>query len=273
MLDGPRSLVRQEARDAIFSKKALLALKVKSSTPNPSSMLDEKAEYVSALFSGIPREYDQLLWMLTLRQDARWRKVAIRASGLTPPARILDLATGTGVFAYDWIDALGPGLSAVALDLTPAMLRHAARVRKDRGQNDPVSFVCGRTETLPFPNGHFDAASIGLALRNLSSLGASFSEMARVVRPGGRVLSIDFTRPPHPLFRRIYYLYLCRGLPAIGRAISPEWEQTFEYLWRSILNFKNVKEVLAIMENIGLKNVYARPLTGGIATLLAGTRP
>ena len=236
-------------------------------------MLDQKAEFVRALFSGIPREYDQLLWMLTFRQDVRWRRRAIRAAGVTPPARILDLATGTGIFAYDWIDALGPGLEVVALDLTSAMLRHAIQVRRERGRNDPIAFVCGRTEMLPFPDEHFDAVSIGLALRNLSCLEASFAEMARVIRPGGRVLSVDFTRPPHPLFRHIYYLYLCRGLPAIGRAISPEWEKTFDYLWRSILNFRGVEEVVAAMEGAGLKNVQACPLTGGIATLLVGARP
>ena len=236
-------------------------------------MLDQKGEYVRALVSGIPFEYDQLLWMLTFRQDVRWRRRAILASGLTPPAHILDLATGTGIFAYDWLDTLGPGLDIVALDLTPAMLQYAAGIRNARGQNDPVAFVCGRTETLPFPDERFDAVSIGLALRNLSCLEASFAEMARVVRPGGTVLSVDFTRPAHPLFRRLYYLYLCKGLPAIGRAISPEWNETFEYLWRSILNFRNVDDVAGTMEAAGLKSVETHPLTGGIATLLIGTRP
>lgn len=236
-------------------------------------MLDEKAEYVRNLFSGVPNEYDLLLWMLTFRQDGRWRRRAIRAAGIAPPARVLDLATGTGVFAYDWIDALGPGLHVTALDLTLPMLRYAAQVRQERGRRDPIALVCGRTETLPFPDASFDAVSIGLALRNLSSLEASFSEMARVVRPGGRVLSVDFTRPQNPLFRRLYYLYLCRTLPAIGRAVSPEWHRTFEYLWRSILAFREVEGVMAAMQAAGFTDVQARPLTGGIATLLTGVRP
>ena len=236
-------------------------------------MLDKKAEYVRALFGGIPREYDKLLGLLTFGQDGRWRRKAIQASGLTPPARILDLATGTGIFAYEWIDRLGPDLEIIALDITPGMLDQSMKVQNDRGGTDPLHFVCGRTETLPFPDEHFDGVSIGLALRNLSSLEASFAEMARVVRPAGKVLSVDFTRPANPLFRRLYYPYLCRGLPAIGRALSPEWDETFEYLWRSILNFREIGEVTDVMMRAGLKDIEAHSLTGGIATLLMGTRP
>ena len=236
-------------------------------------MLEEKAEFLRTLFSGVPDEYDQLLRLLTFRQDSRWRRRAMWKSGIKPPAQILDLATGTGIFAYDWIDTLGPSVKVVALDLTVAMLQRANQVRKRRGRNDRLSLVCGATEGLPFPDERFDAASIGLALRNLSSLERSFSEMARVVRPGGKIISIDFTRPSSPLVGRIYYPYLCRGLPAIGRAISPEWEATFEYLWRSILDFKSVEEVISTLDRVGLKEVESYSLTCGIATLMVGTRP
>jgi demethylmenaquinone methyltransferase/2-methoxy-6-polyprenyl-1,4-benzoquinol methylase len=234
-------------------------------------MLDKKAKYVRDLFSGIPSEYDQLLWMLTLRQDAHWRSCAIREFELEPPARVLDLATGTGVFAFEWIDKY-PDVAVTALDITPSMLVHARRVQRRRDRDDSITFVCGRTETLPFPDAHFNAVSIGLALRNLSNLESSFAEMARVVRTGGKVLSVDFTRPENPLIRRIYYLYLCKTLPLIGRTISPEWEETFEYLWRSILRFRAVNDVVGVMVNAGLQDVQVRPLTCGIATLIVGTR-
>lgn len=236
-------------------------------------LLEEKAEFLRALFSSIPDEYDQFLRVLTCRQDARWRRKAIRKSEINPPAQILDLATGTGIFAFDWIDALGPSVKVVALDLTAAMLEQANQVRERRRRNDRLSLICGVTESLPFPDERFDAVSIGLALRNLSSLERSFSEMARVVRPGGKIISIDFTRPANPLVSRIYYPYLCKGLPAIGRAISPEWEDTFEYLWRSIMNFKSVGEVISTLDRIGLKEIDSHSLTCGIATLIVGTRP
>lgn len=234
--------------------------------------MDRKAEFVRRLFAGIPAEYDQLLWMLTLRQDVRWRRKAIRTADVAPGAHVLDLATGTGVFAFDWIDRV-PGCRVTALDITPAMLAHARRVLASRGSVDPVDFVGGRTESLPFPDRSFDAVSIGLALRNLSDLEASFCEMARVLRPGGRVVSVDFTRPGNALFRRVYYLYLCRGLPAVGRAVSREWDTTFEYLWRSILRFRPVDAVVDALREAGFVDIRAQPLTGGIATLLSGRRP
>ncbi len=234
--------------------------------------MDAKAEFVRRLFAGIPAEYDQLLWMLTLRQDVRWRRKAIRMADVASGAHILDLATGTGVFAFDWIDRV-PGCRVTALDITAAMLVHARRVLASRGAVDPVGFVGGRTESLPFPDRSFDVVSIGLALRNLSDLETSFREMARVLRPGGRFVSVDFTRPHNALFRRIYYLYLCRGLPAVGRLVSREWDTTFEYLWRSILRFRPVDEVVDALQDAGLVDIRARPLSGGIATLLSGTRP
>jgi demethylmenaquinone methyltransferase/2-methoxy-6-polyprenyl-1,4-benzoquinol methylase len=231
--------------------------------------MDEKATFVRKLFSGIPSEYDQLLRWLTLGQDGRWRRLGIDTARLSSDARVLDLATGTGVFAFDWVER--QNASVIALDITPAMLHHAKSVDAKRNYALPVRFVGGRTESLPFPDDRFDAISIGLALRNLTDLGASFREMARVLKPGGRLISIDFTRP-HWLIQRAYYLYLCRGLPAIGRAISPEWDDTFEYLWRSILRFHEVPHVVDTVKAAGFHKVATRSLTGGIATLISGTR-
>ncbi len=232
--------------------------------------MDEKATFVQTLFAGIPAEYDRLLGLLTFGQDGRWRRVAIDAADVIPGSNVLDLATGTGVFAFEWVDRCK--VEVAALDITPAMLHHARSVRLSREVRPSVRFVGGRTESLPFANDQFDVVSIGLALRNLTDLPASFQEMARVLRPGGRVVSIDFTRP-HRLLRRVYYPYLCRGLPAIGRAISPEWDDTFEYLWRSILRFHEVAHVVDALGAAGFRDITARPLTGGIATLIVGTHP
>ena len=111
-------------------------------------------------------------------------------------------------------------------------------------------------------------------MHNLMRWGVADRELAewrRVLKPGGRLISIDFTRP-HWLIQRAYYLYLCRGLPAIGRAISPEWDDTFEYLWRSILRFHEVPHVVDTVKAAGFHKVATRSLTGGIATLISGTR-
>lgn len=231
--------------------------------------MDEKATFIRKLFSGIPSEYDTLLRWLTLFQDGRWRRLGIDTAHVSSGARVLDLATGTGVFAFDWVDRQKSNV--VALDITQGMLHHAKAVGSKRDDGSPVRFVGGRTEALPFPDHRFDAVSIGLALRNLTDIGASFREMARVLKTGGRFISIDFTRP-HRLLRRAYYLYLCRGLPAIGRVVSPEWDDTFEYLWRSILRFHDVSHVVETVKASGFEDVTARSLTGGIATLISGTR-
>lgn len=229
--------------------------------------MDLKATYVRALFSGVPKEYDRLLQILTFGQDARWRRLAIEAAAPPEGGRVLDLATGTGVFAFDWVDRMP--VSVTALDLTPAMLRHAATQCTEQGCTS-LELVNGRTESLPFPDRAFDAVSIGLALRNLTDLEASFSEMARVLKPGGRMVSVDFTRPSLSVFRHIYYLYLCHGLPAVGRTVSQEWEATFEWLWRSILRFYDVETVVDLIRRAGFRRVTIRSLTGGIATMIVG---
>ncbi len=233
---------------------------------------DRKAKLARRLFSGVTNEYDSLLWLLTFAMDRHWRRTIVKRSGIDSGTKVLDIATGTGLLAFDLAKCAGSDGKVVGLDLTMNMLRKAKAVREKRGHPQRVEFVTGRAEHLPFRADTFECATISLGLRNVSNVRETFEEMRCVVRSGGSVISLDFTRPPNRLLRKIYYFYLLKVLPIIGRLVSAEWHDIFEYLGRSILEFYPVEEVEAIMKQAGLQNIERHSLTGGVVTFFIGTK-
>jgi demethylmenaquinone methyltransferase / 2-methoxy-6-polyprenyl-1,4-benzoquinol methylase len=235
-------------------------------------VFDAKARYVRTLFSNVPLEYDILLGLLTFAQDRRWRSYVVERANPANGLPVLDVATGTGLLAANFARSVPDASYVVGVDLTLSMLK-TARVRlRSKNLNTKVDWVLARAENLPFRDGSFGAASISLALRNVSDAQRTFHEMSQATRSGGTVISLDFTRPTNHLFRVFYYDYLLGLFPLFGRMVSEAWGRTLSYLGRSILRARTGEQIASILSSEGLLNARADPLTAGIVCAVYGKK-
>ncbi|WP_375493743.1 demethylmenaquinone methyltransferase [uncultured Jatrophihabitans sp.] len=222
--------------------------------------LDKQPRDVARMFDGVARRYDATNTVLSFAQDRRWRRRTRQCLELRPGQRVLDLAAGTGVST---VELARGGLRAVACDFSLGMLQAGrARARRRRA----VPFVAGDAMHLPFRDATFDAVVISFGLRNVNDVGAGLREMARVVRPGGRLVVCEFSRPTWRPFRVIYLNYLMRALPALARRVSSNPE-AYVYLAESIRAWPAQHELAAVIADSGWRAVRHRNLTGGIVAL------
>lgn len=223
------------------------------------------------MFAGIARRYDLLNHLLSANVDQRWRRLVARRLKERLPragASVLDVACGTGDLSLAIAEATGARVTGT--DFCRPMLEIAARKAETRQASLP--FVEGDALSLPFADARFDAVSIAFGLRNLSSVARGLSELLRVLKPGGRVAILEFSRPVVPGFRALFQFYFTRVLPRIGGMVSGS-QGAYEYLPDSVSRFPDQKRLAAMMREAGFVEVEYQNLTGGIAALHLGTRP
>jgi demethylmenaquinone methyltransferase/2-methoxy-6-polyprenyl-1,4-benzoquinol methylase len=230
-------------------------------------MSRDKRTFVRKMFADIAARYDLLNDVLSFGLDRRWRAFAV--SKCHRGGLVLDLATGTGDMARDIVRRCRPE-KVVGLDFSPEMLAGARR-KLAKHPFEPIELVLGDALNLPFPDATFDSVTIGYALRNVTSLERLFAEMARVLKAGGRAISLELTRPDSPLVRRLYYLHLCHIAPFVGGIISGN-RAAYKYLPDSILAFPPPEEVAGIMKKAGLAKVEIYRLFLGAATVCVATK-
>jgi demethylmenaquinone methyltransferase / 2-methoxy-6-polyprenyl-1,4-benzoquinol methylase len=226
------------------------------------------------LFAGLPRHYDRVGAVLSFGQDPRWRKAMVGAVEARPGERVLDVATGTGLVAQALVRRYG--CTVVGLDQSAAMLEAArARLARDAALRRRVSLVEGEAERLPFADGEFDHVTFTYLLRYVDDPAATLRELARVVRRGGRVASLEFGVPTSPLWRPLWTFYTRRGLPALGRLVSREWRETGDFLARSIPEFYArypLDEVVGYWSDAGIDSVHVKRMSLGGGVVIWGTR-
>jgi demethylmenaquinone methyltransferase/2-methoxy-6-polyprenyl-1,4-benzoquinol methylase len=234
----------------------------------------ERKRHALELFAGLPRHYDRVAAVLSFGQDPRWRRAMVGAIGARPGERVLDVATGTGLVAQELVRRYG--CSVVGLDQSAAMLDAArGRLTRDAALAQRVSLVVGEAERLPFADGEFDHLTFTYLLRYVDDPGATMREFARVVRPGGRVASLEFAVPASPLWRTLWRAYVGVGLPALGRLVSREWRDTGRFLARSIPEFyarHPGEQVARLWSEAGIGAVQVRPMSVGGGVVMWGTR-
>jgi demethylmenaquinone methyltransferase / 2-methoxy-6-polyprenyl-1,4-benzoquinol methylase len=235
-------------------------------------VFDAKARYVRSLFSNVPLEYDILLGLLTFAQDRRWRAYVVQQARPSNGQPMLDVATGTGLLAADFARSASLTGYVVGVDLTLSMLKTARLRLQSKRLGTKVDWVLARAENLPFRNESFGAASISLALRNVSDAQKTFSEMSRSTGPGGVVISLDFTRPTNRLFQLFYYDYLLGLFPLFGRMVSEAWGRTLSYLGRSILRARTGDQIVNLLLREGLVDAKSVPLTAGVVCAVYGRK-
>jgi demethylmenaquinone methyltransferase/2-methoxy-6-polyprenyl-1,4-benzoquinol methylase len=225
------------------------------------------------LFRGLPRWYDLLSSVLSFRQDPRWRRALVSAVAPGPGDRVLDVATGTGMVAAELL-ARGD-CSVVGLDQSAEMLS-AARTRFAAAPDGArMELIEGQAEELPFADESFDALTFTYLLRYVEDPRATVRELARVVRPGGRVASLEFGIPPWPPARAAWRLYTAIGLPTLGRIASREWGEVGRFLGPSITGFYEHHPVARIVEywhEAGLEDVEVRRMSLGGGIVMSATK-
>jgi demethylmenaquinone methyltransferase / 2-methoxy-6-polyprenyl-1,4-benzoquinol methylase len=214
-----------------------------------------KRQYVRSLFATIADRYDFITIALSYGQDRRWKGRLVDLASVIPGCRALDLATGTGDIAF----ALAArGANVVGMDITYRMIQLARA--KQAGQ-----FVVGDMLALPFPPASFDLVTTGYGLRNVPDLAAAMDEIARVLRPGGRLLALDFNRPSHALVRGLYLAYLTAVGSALGWILHRD-PDTYRYIPASIRNYPGAQAVARLLEQRGFATAkYYRVLAGLMA--------
>ena len=232
--------------------------------------MSEKATDVQQMFTAIAGKYDLLNSLLSFGRDRAWRKFAISKCSLRPGELALDVATGTGEVARILAQHYS-GIKIVGVDFCLEMLARARAKLATSPDGRRIQLIPGDALRLPFPDSTFDCVTIGFALRNVTDIASAFGEMARVVKPGGRVVSLELTRPSSRVVRAIYYFYIFRIAPHIGGLISGR-RKAYTYLPESILEFPSPEEVKRIMTEGGLEKVETYRLTFGAATVHVGIK-
>ncbi len=225
------------------------------------------------LFSGLPRRYDTLSAALSFGQDPRWRRALVRGLEPREGERVLDVATGTGMVAAELLARAR--CAVVGVDQSPQMLA-AARARFAGANGAHVELIEGEAESLPFADGSFDALTFTYLLRYVEDPRATMRELARVVRPGGRVASLEFGVPPGALARGAWRLYTAVGLPALGALASREWARVGRFLGPSIRGFYAQHPLDALVgywEEAGLRDVRVRRMSLGGGVLMWASKP
>jgi demethylmenaquinone methyltransferase/2-methoxy-6-polyprenyl-1,4-benzoquinol methylase len=240
----------------------------------PMTAASASKERTLRLFAGLPRRYDLAGAALSLGQDPRWRRAMVGRIGAAPGDRVLDVATGTGLVAKALVRRYG--CNVVGLDQSPEMLSGAqAKLDADSELAAHIELVRGEAESLPFGDGEFDHLTFTYLLRYVDDPGATLRELARAVKPGGRIASLEFMLPPNPVARSLWRLYTRAGLPALGRLISRDWYEVGRFLGPSITNLYErlpLERQLELWRAAGIDSVEAKVMSLGGGVVIWGVR-
>ena len=228
-----------------------------------------KKEQIAAMFNSISGKYDFLNHFLSLGIDILWRKRAVRLLKKHQPKLILDIATGTGDFAIEAL-SLNPE-KIIGVDISEGMLSVGREKLIKKNLTDKIELISGDSEFLPFEDNFFDAVIVSFGVRNFENLEKGLSDMLRVLKPGGKVVILEFSKPKSFPFKQIYQFYFQWILPKIGKLISKN-HAAYTYLPDSVEAFPDGDDFLNILNKIGFQKNQCTPLTLGISSIYSGSK-
>src|SRR4051794_7567211 len=212
--------------------------------------------------------------VMSFGQDPRWRRAMVGAVRASPADRVLDVASGTGMVAQSLVERYG--CSVVGIDQSAQMLGRArSRLEKTPGLADRIAFTQGEAESLPFDDGEFDALTFTYLLRYVDDPAATMRELARVVKPGGRIATLEFGVPTTPVLKQLWVVHTRVGLPILGRIASKDWYEVGRFLGPSITGFYDrfpIGKIVDMWENAGIGEVEVRRMSFGAGVVMWGTR-
>jgi len=233
---------------------------------------DEKAgkkEQVARMFDSISHRYDLLNHVLSLGIDRRWRKKAIGMLRPHQPRHILDVATGTGDFAIQAMD-IQPD-EVVGVDISEGMLEKGRAKIKALGLSSKIQLLSGDSENIPFDENKFDAVTVAFGVRNFADVQRGLREIHRVLKPGGHIIVLEFSRPRQFPFKQVYNFYFKTILPKIGRMVSSD-RAAYTYLPESVEAFPDGEDFVNILRNVGFKEITCKPLTFSVSSIYMGQK-
>ncbi len=229
----------------------------------------EKAARVRGVFDSVAGSYDLMNDLMSGGLHRLWKRFALLQTGLRPGGRALDVASGTGDLGLGLARQVGPGGLAVLTDINAEMLARGRDRLLDAGICGNVAFAIADAERLPFPDASFDCVTIGFGLRNVTDKPAALASMRRVLRPGGRLLVLEFSKPRPAALRPAYDAYSFKVLPQLGRLVAGD-EASYRYLAESIRMHPDQETLAAMMKDAGLEDCRWHNLAGGIVALHVG---
>jgi demethylmenaquinone methyltransferase/2-methoxy-6-polyprenyl-1,4-benzoquinol methylase len=232
--------------------------------------VDKSGGKVRGMFTEIAPRYDLVNRLLSGGIDVWWRHVTV--SRAPPPARggMLDLCTGTGDLALAYAAKASPAVRIVAADFCAAMLAHG--IEKGRKSAAAVEWIEADAMDLPFAAGEFDLVTVAFGLRNIADTSRGLEEMARVIKPGGRLAILEFSMPRNRFLRSVYVWYFRHVLPFVGNCVARNRSDAYTYLNQSVEAFPSGERLAALVREAGFSSLEMTPLTGGIATLTIAIR-
>lgn len=236
------------------------------------SQFQNKEEKVHYVFERIAKRYDLMNSVLSAGFHKRWRKITMKKMNIRPGQSAIDVCTGTGDWAIAIAQQVGSEGKVVGLDFSQEMLRYSYPKIEAAGVEKQTSMIYGNAMELPYEDGTFNYSTIGFALRNVPDIRKVLSEMMRVVKPGGLVVSLELSKPVWKPFRALYFFYFYKILPMIGSLASRD-SVSYSWLPESLTNFPDQMELKKIFEEVGLEHVQVTNFFGGICALHIGRKP
>lgn len=231
----------------------------------------QKARQVAEVFHSVAGKYDLMNDLMSMGIHRLWKRFTIELSGVRPGHQVLDIAGGTGDLTMKFSDLVGPSGKVVLADINASMLQVGRDRLIDRGYAGNIEYVQADAERLPFPDNSFNVVSIAFGLRNVTDKDQALRDMARVLRPGGKLLVLEFSTPVNPLLGKAYDAYSFSALPLMGRLFAGDAE-SYRYLAESIRMHPDQETLKGMMEAAGLSQCRYYNMTGGIVALHSGIK-
>lgn len=230
---------------------------------------EEKEVLVAGVFHSVAAKYDLMNDLMSFGIHRLWKRFAIDCAGVRPGHKVLDLAGGTGDLTARFSRMVGDKGEVVLADINDSMLKVGRDKLRNQGLVNNIRYVQANAEALPFPDNHFDLITISFGLRNVTHKDAALASMFRVLKPGGRLLVLEFSKPTRPLMSKVYDLYSFNVLPRIGQLVTQDGD-SYKYLAESIRMHPDQETLKSMMETVGFEEVSYYNLTQGVVALHRG---